>query len=267
MSAFYDPKLQEKLRFLQKQNQKKCQIAIWRCLVVAGLIVSSLVMISTPYWKIKSPAQINLEEDIALNRSTIHSLLKLNYPQLLWTIPSHQLSNNLTSIPPIVDAIVTKQMFPPQIKVRLQERIPVAMALSQGKIGFLDADGVWLEANYYSYGGSRPGESEQNFSLPKLKVINFRPQYSHIWSEIYRLLAIYPRIELLELRWDEAAHIYLKTNIGRVYLGADSSILSQQFQVLARFPELSAQENLIGVEYLDLSNPKIPFIQKYTGVQ
>lgn len=267
MSAFYDPKLQEKLLFLQKQNQKRSQISLWRCLIVAGIIAGCIAMITTPYWKIKSNAQIIMEEDIALNKSRIHSLLKLNYPQLLWTIPSHQLSSNLKAIPPIVDAIVTKQMFPPQIKVKLQERIPVAMVLSQGKIGFLDADGVWLDAYYYSTGETISGEGEQNSSLPQLKVINFRPQYKDSWAEIYRLLAIYSGIELQELRWDEAAHIYLKTNIGQVYLGGNSSLLSEQFQVLARFPELSTQKNLTKVEYLDLSNPKIPFIQKYTWMQ
>jgi len=119
-----------------------------------------------------------------------------------------------------------------------------------------------LEAKFYDY-----SEDNQNFSLPQLKVINFQTQYSDTWSEIYRLLTMYPGIELLEVRWDEVAHLYLKTNIGKVYLGSDRSLLAQQFQVLARFPELSTQENLSGVEYLDLTNPKIPFIQTYTEVK
>ena len=262
MSSFYDPKLKQKLFFLQHQNRQRLRISIWRCWVVSSLVVSSVAIITSTYWQIKKPSQVVLEEDIFVAESTIYSLLKLNYPQWLWTIPSHQLSNNLKSIPPILDAMVTKQMFPPQMKVRLQERVPVATALSQGKIGFLDADGVWLEAKFYRY-----SEDNQNFSLPQLKVINFQTQYRDTWSEIYRLLTMYPGIELLEVRWDEVAHLYLKTNIAKVYLGGDRSLLEQQFQVLARFPELSTQENLTGVEYLDLSNPNIPFIQRYTEVQ
>ncbi len=262
MSSFYDPKLKQKLFFLQQQNRKRLRISLWRCGIVSSLVASSVAMITSSYCQIKKPSQVVLEEDTIVAESTIYSLLKLNYPQWLWTIPSHQLSNNLKSIPPILDAMVTKQMFPPQMRVRLQERVPVATALSQGKIGFLDADGVWLEAKFYDY-----SEDNQNFSLPQLKVINFQTQYSDTWSEIYRLLTMYPGIELLEVRWDEVAHLYLKTNIGKVYLGSDRSLLAQQFQVLARFPELSTQENLSGVEYLDLTNPKIPFIQTYTEVK
>ena len=262
MSSFYDPKLQQKLLLLQQQNRKLLRIAIWRCLIVSSFVASGLAIISSSYWQIKNSSQVVLEEDIIVADSTIYSLLKLNYPQCIWTIPSHQLSENLKSITPIVDAMVTKQMFPPQMKVRLQERVPVATVWAQGKIGFLDADGVWLEANFYRY-----SEENQNFSLPQLKVINFQTQYREAWSEIYRLLARYPGIELSEVRWDEVAHLYLKTNIGQVYLGSDQSLLAQQFQVLARFPELSTQEQLQGVEYLDLSNPEIPFIQKYTLVQ
>lgn len=262
MSALYDPKLQQKLLLLQRQNRQRIQISFWRCLLVSSFVTIFLGMMILPYWKIKDSSQIILEEDITVAKSTIYSLLKLNYPQWLWTIPSHQLGDNLQEIPPIVDAVVTKQMFPPQIKVSLQERIPVASALSQGKIGFLDADGIWLDAHFYP-----DSKDSQNFSLPQLKVINFQTQYRDIWAEIYRLSALYPKIELLEIRWDEVAHLYLKTNIGKIYLGSDSSLLPQQFQVLARFPELSTQKHISGVDYLDLSNPKNPFIQGYTEVQ
>ena len=262
MSAFYDSKLQQKLSLLQQQNRKRVQISLWRCLLVGGLVTSGFAMMVSPYWKIKNSSQIILEEDIQVTKSTIYSLLELDYPQWLWAIPSNQLSDNLKSIPPIADAVVTKQIFPPQMKVSLQERIPVATALSEGKIGFLDADGVWLDANFY-----RHDKDSQNFSLPSVKVINFQTKYREIWAEIYRLSARYPVIELKELRWDEVEHLYLKTNIGKVYLGSDSSLLAQQFQVLARFPQLSTQKNLTEVDYLDLSNPKIPFIQQYTRVK
>ena len=262
MSSFYDPQLKQKLSLLQQQKRRLSQIAIWRCLLVSSLVMSSCAIITSSYWQIKNTSQVVLEEDIIVADSTIHSLLKLHYPQRIWTIPSNQLSHNLKSITPILDAMVTKQMFPPQMKVRLQERVPVATALSQGKIGFLDADGVWLDTNFYL-----DSDNDQDFSPPQLKVINFQTQYRDTWSEIYRLLARYPGIELLEVRWDEVDHLYLKTNIGKVYLGSDTSLLAEQIQVLARFPELSTQENLTGVEYLDLSNPEIPFIKSYAPVK
>ena len=183
ISSLYDPKLQQKLLLLQQQNRKLLRIAIWRCLIVSSLVATCLAIVFSPHWQIKNSSQVVLEEDIIVADSTIYSLLKLNYPQWIWTIPSHQLSENLKSITPIVDAMVTKQMFPPQMKVRLQERVPVATVWSQGKIGFLDAEGVWLEANFYRY-----SEDNQHFSLPQLKVINFQPQYREAWSEIYRFL-------------------------------------------------------------------------------
>ena len=262
MSSFHDPILRQKLLLLQQKNRQRSRIALWRCWLVTSLVASSVAIIASTYWQIKKPAQVIFEEDIFVAESTIYSLLKLNYPQWLWTILSHELSDNLKSIPPIVDAMVTKQMLPPQIKVRLQERVPVAVAFSEGKIGFLDSDGVWLDAKFYRYSREQP-----NLNLPQLKVINFQASYQETWSEIYRLSAMYQEIELSEVRWDETAHLYLKTNIGKIYLGSDRSLLPQQFQALARFPELATSEHLAAIEYLDLSNPKIPFIQRYSEVQ
>ncbi|MGK7895881.1 MAG: cell division protein FtsQ/DivIB [Xenococcus sp. (in: cyanobacteria)] len=262
MSASYDPKLQQKFLLLQRKKRQRVQISLWRSLLVSSFVTISLGLMILPYWQIKNASQIILEEDITVAKSTIYSLLNLNYPQWLWTIPNHQLANNLKSISPIVDAVVTKQMFPPRMTVRLQERLPVASALSEGKIGFLDADGIWLDAHFY-----RISQDKQTFALPPIKVINFKTQYRDTWAEIYRLAARYQEIELLELRWDESAHLYLKTNIGKIYLGSDSSLLPQQFQVLARFPKLSTQENITGIKYLDLSNPKNPFIQSYSQVE
>ncbi len=265
MSASYDPKLQQKLLLLQRQNRQRVQISIWRSLLVSSFVTISVGLMILPYWQIKNSSGIIHEDDTIVAKSTIYSLLKLNYPQWLWTIPNHQLANNLKSISPIVDAVVTKQMFPPRMTVRLQERLPVASALSEGKMGFLDSEGIWLDAHFYS--NSSQIQDQQNFVLPPIKVINFQPQYRDTWAEIYRLSARYREIELLEVRWEETAHLYLKTNIGKIYLGSDSSLLSQQFQVLARFPKLSTQENISGIEYLDLSNPKNPFIQSYSKLQ
>ena len=76
MSSFYDPKLKQKLFFLQQQNRKRLRISIWRCWVVGTLVASSVAIITSPYWQIKKNSQVVLAEDIIVAESTIYSLLK-----------------------------------------------------------------------------------------------------------------------------------------------------------------------------------------------
>ena len=75
---------------------------------------------------------------------------------------------------PIARARISRQLFPPSLKISITERRPVAITQLKGKVGTPDSQNMgWLDA----YGNWIPLESfsalERTESLPTLKVIGF----------------------------------------------------------------------------------------------
>ncbi len=256
MTASSARQLQRKLSRLQQQNQKYLFLALWRSLIVTSLAGGLLWMISLPYWQIAHKSQIQIEGDRLVSENTIHSLINFSYPQFIWTIHSQKLVQKLESTPAILAARVTKQIMPPRLTISLQERNPVALALSQGKVGFLDEKGNWIEEQFY-------GEINSGFPLPKLKVVNFQPYHRNSWVEIYRFLQIYSTVKVDEVIWDRANNLFLKTEIGTVYFGSNLSHLEKKFKVLVRLKNLPTYLERSKIAYIDLSDPDFNLIQKY----
>lgn len=256
MSAFPPPQLKYKLAVVEKQAQRLSRLAIWRSCMVMSCAISLFSIALLPYWQIKHQYQVQIRGDKLVAKDTIHTFLKLSYPQFIWTIHGANLTEKIESIPAIAAAKVTKQIIPPRLIISLQERVPVALALSYGKVGFLDGKGQWISQEFY-------GNMNANFPLPKLKVVNFQPQYRDSWSEIYQLISLYPGLKINEVRWDQSDSLFLKTGLGTVYLGSDLSRLKKQFDVMARLKNLSAQFERSKIVYIDVSNPDLNLIQKY----
>ncbi|HHP7231576.1 MAG TPA: cell division protein FtsQ/DivIB [Xenococcaceae cyanobacterium] len=258
MAAPSFPQLESKIALLKQQQHKLRQRFLWRSLLVSSLAGSILAFAIIPHGKIKDPSQVQIKGTPLVAKTTIHHLLNIQYPEFIWQIPTQQLNQNLESIPPIVNARVNKQLFPPALQVFLAERSPVAVAISGSgtSLGFLDAQGVWLDPKYYEANGTK-------IALSELRVINFQPSYDTVWSEIYRLIQTYPSIKISEVRWDNSRNLYLKSELGTVYLGSDMSRLSEQFVAIGSLKNLPKHLKMSEIYYIDLTNPEQYSIQKY----
>ncbi|GAB4229603.1 MAG: FtsQ-type POTRA domain-containing protein [Stanieria sp.] len=256
MAVFSSPKLKHKFFLLQQQKKRETFHYFWRSILVSCLTGSLLWCATLPEWKIQRPEQIEIEGNLLVTEDTIHALLSLSYPQYIWAIPTKKLSENLESITPITSAKVTRQIFPSRLKILLQERKPVALTLAPGQVGFLDAQGIWIPANFYS-------QSATNFSLPTIKVVDFKPEYRSAWVEIYRLITLYNRVKIFEVRWQESHKLVLQTELGTVYFGSPSFRLEDKFKVLAQLKNLPDYVKGSSVAYIDLTNPDIRLIEKY----
>jgi cell division protein FtsQ len=256
MAVFSSPKLKQKLSLLQQQKKREAFHYFWRSLLVSCLTASFLWCLTLPEWKIKQPEQVEIEGNHLVTEDTIRVLIALSYPQNIWAIPTKKISQNLESIPPIITAKVTRQILPARLLISLQERKPVAIALSESKVGFLDAQGIWIPPDFYS-------KLAENLDLPTLKVVNFQPNYSATWTELYRLISIYDRVKIFEVRWQEANNLVLQTELGRVYFGSPSFRLEDKFKVLAQLKNLPNYVKGSSVAHIDLTNPDIRLIEKY----
>ena len=257
MSLSYSPKLQQKLSLLKKQKKQQLYSALWRSLFISSLAATLFWLISLPYWQIKHKSQVKITGNHTVTKDTIYSLLALSYPQFIWSIPTKKLSQTLESAPPILTARVNRQILPPIITISLQEKVPVAIALSKGKVGFLDDRGSWIPRQFYQ-------NTTNNFSPFTLRVINFQPQYAHYWAEVYKLINLYSDIDIFEVNWQDSENLRLKTELGMVYLGSPRFRLADKFAALASLQNLPAYLNQSQIDHIDLSNPDVRLVEKYS---
>ncbi|MDJ0573208.1 MAG: FtsQ-type POTRA domain-containing protein [Pleurocapsa sp. MO_192.B19] len=256
MSAFPPPKLKYKLALVNIQEQRLLRIAFWRSCLVMLCAVSLCLMTTSSYWQIKDRSQIQISGEKLASKNTVYTALNFAYPQFIWTVNGLDLTQKIESIPSIATAKLNKQLIPPALIISLQEKVPVALASSQGKVGFLDSEGEWIAQEFYA-------NIDVDFSLPKLKVINYQPQYQQFWNSIYQLISLYPELQINQLQWNQAGNLFLYTKLGKVFLGSDLSRLKEQFKIMLKLQNLPNYLERSQVAYIDLSNPDLNLIQKY----
>ena len=255
MKSFPPSQLKYQLASIKIQNRRLARIALWRSSFLIGCALGIGLVANLPIWKINGRSQIKIDGSQLVSKETVYDALKIVYPQLVWTIDGLALTRQVEAIPSIEFATANRQLVPPQITISLQEKIPVAVATSEGKIGFLNAAGEWIDRQFYANIGAS--------SLPKLKVIDYKTQFRDRWQEIYQLITLYPELQINELELQQSGNVFLNTKLGRVFLGAKSSHIKRQFEIMARLENLPKQLDRSEIAYLDLSNPEAILIQKY----
>ena len=247
-------KLIKEQKLLEVERKTQSWQMTWRAFVSSCLALSLFLLIILPEWLITKNAQIQVVGNHLVSNQTIYELLSLSYPRSIWQIPTHQLSKGLESTPPIVAAKITRQLFPLRLIVALEERLPVALAVKESKVGFLDNQGIWVEKSFYQ-------NLQQSSRSPTLKVIAFNEQYRSQWQELYHLITN-QSIEFFEVNWQDPNNLIVKTELGTVYLGSCSSELLKKFMVLDRLRDLPKRFNTSEIVYIDISNPESPVIQR-----
>ncbi|MEM0981581.1 MAG: FtsQ-type POTRA domain-containing protein, partial [Cyanobacteria bacterium P01_H01_bin.58] len=204
-----------------------------------------------------------------LSDAAIRALLPLNYPQPLLEVKPEQLAEALQNQAPVMEVAVTRELFPPRLQVRLQERRPIALTVPTHPPsdstptrldtpthtpGLLDAQGFWLPQ-------ARFVEVEPQFELPTLQVRGFQPEYQPQWQSLYPSLLASP-IKVSEVDWRTPSNMILHTEIGVVHLGVYTPpTFKAQLAALDRLRSLAQTDGAPDVEYIDLSNPQNPTVK------
>ena len=256
MAAFPPPQLQYQLALIKVQKQRLDKISLWRSSLIITLAMSLGWAATLPYWKIKHPNQIKISGQKLVGEDSVRSAIDFDYPQFIGTVNGLDISGRIESIPSIAVAKVNKQIIPPHLIISLQEKDPVAIATSEGQVGFLNAEGEWISQQFYTNIGSKT-------SLPNLKVINYRSEYRTQWHQIYQLISLYPELKINEIQWQKSGGLFVQTKIGKVFLGFDSSRLEEQFKTMVKLDNLPSHSESSEIAYIDLSNLEIKLIQKY----
>ncbi|ACK73377.1 Polypeptide-transport-associated domain protein FtsQ-type [Gloeothece citriformis PCC 7424] len=252
--AFDSPRnLKNRRQELLSQRRWQAVQKLWRFLSISAMAGGLCWVMATPSWEIKEDKQVEIKGNQLMSVEKIRTLLSLSYPQSLWQLEAHQLETNLETLPPIADAVVTRQIFPTTLTVQVQERQPVAVAFSSQGVGFLDEGGIFIPENFYSQ------QSSHLKQLP-LKITGYETQYQSYWKELYPLIRYSP-IKISEVDWRNPSNIVLKTELGMVHCGAYTSEFSEKIKVLAKMKKLTSKVPSNRIVYIDITNPQAPTVK------
>jgi cell division protein FtsQ len=254
--------LAQRRKKLRQRRRIKIIQRIWQTIAVSALASSLLWVTVQPTWVIKTNKDIEISGNQLLKDEFVREHLLLPYPQSLWRIEPSKIATSLEKMPAIAHANVTRRLFPPGLIVEVKERIPVAIALKSDKnadatkktiLGLIDTTGILMPIEAYQ-------SAHANLKLPTLKIIGSVEQYRGFWTQLYQTLS-QSSLKVSEIDCQDPTNIILKTELGKVYLGAISPQLPEQIKVLTQMRHLPARVNTNQIEYIDLKNPGAPFLQ------
>jgi cell division protein FtsQ len=117
----------QRRRQLRWQARQRFWITIWRTVAIAGFALVLLWMTTLPQWVLHYPSQVTIRGNQYLSSESVLALLPLKPKQVLWQIHPQEIAQVLSNRAPIQSATVTRQLFPTQLIVEVQDRPPVAI--------------------------------------------------------------------------------------------------------------------------------------------
>lgn len=246
--------LKNRRQTLRSQRRLKGWQSVWRFSVLCGLTGGLLWLMSRPEWAIRDQSQVHVSGNKLLSSAQLYKLVPITYPQSIWQLSTQELGKKMETIPPLAKVEVTRQLFPAQISIVVQERQPIAVATSDQGKGFLDKDGTFIAQSFYKT--ILPGTN-----LPKLpQFLGFSQQYKKFWQQNYPLINA-SSIKITTIDGRNPSNLILLTEIGNVHLGSDAAQLPQQLKVLGQMKKLPSRVPTNRIAYIDLSNSAYPSIR------
>lgn len=289
ISSVSQSELTDRRQTLRRHRRWRTLQTLWQILAMGSLAGGLIWGLSLLDWTLQDPGQVTIEGNEVLADNTIRSVLPIRYPQSLLTLQPQAIAHHLESEAPIADATVVRQLFPPRLIVRIQERYPVAIAYladgtspsseratsvppnsgqpnvgqpntrqSSQQVALLDEEGAWIP--YEQYVALKPTQG-----LPQLKILGMREEYRNQWSTLYQYVSRSP-VKISQIDWRDPGNLILKTELGIVYFGAYSDRFSGQLRILDQMRELPDQVSLDQIAYIDLRNPEVPLIEMSESV-
>jgi cell division protein FtsQ len=246
--------------------------------------------------------QVKVEGNQFLSAQTIRSLLPIKYPQSIFRTQPSVIAATLKQKAPIIEASVDRQIFPPGLTVRIQERTPVAQLVdpdvmaankevSKSEAGKNEASKAGKAEGKPDASKTAPKESQplglkghdlidesgvvipieslnalnQTLKLPTLKILGRIEVIRPQWVACYQFLRSSP-VRIQQIDWRNPTNLVVTAETGTIYLGPYGPDFGRQLRAIESMRRIS--EKLPGeqIDYIDLKNPDKPAIHK-TGVK
>lgn len=268
---------------LKRQRRVRFWQTVWRTGAILGLTVTLGWGLNQPEWKVRSLEQVTILGHSQVSTETLQALLPITYPSSLIQIQPQAIAQQLTTKAHIETVTVSRQLFPPQVSIVVQERLPVAKTtcnqcvlstlntqqFKPSNTWLIDATGVPLPLSSY------PALSRTQ-SLPELSLKGFlkRPQTSTQANNIVDIdkslkkqwQAAFPQLhqsplKIREVDWQDPNNLKITTELGLIHLGKFSNKLKLQLQVLDKMRSLASDIDIKTLNYIDVSDPEHPILE------
>ncbi|BAQ60142.1 cell division protein FtsQ [Geminocystis sp. NIES-3708] len=250
------------------KNQRRWEnfLASSRSLMIMSLTGVVFWVLTLPHWVIKDSQQINLQGNDLLSDEELRSLIPLEYPQSLLKLSTSKLTEDLQKKVPLANIVVTRELLPPSLTLKVKEKKPVAIAfatvvspktkkLEFKKIGYVDMDGIFVSSDVYQK------LQKKTELLPNLKILGTPQVYLPYWQDLYRLIN-QSTVKITEIDWQNPTNLVLNTELGKVHIGAYNSNFPQQLMVLEKLKIITSKIPKERIIYIDLTDPEIPSIKE-----
>lgn len=253
---------------LRAKRRIKVYQAIWRSLAITSLAAGTVWLATSPIWLINRSDQIEVSDNHLLNDQIIQDLLPVPYPQSLLKVQPDDLAASLETHAPIKSATVSRRLIPPGLKVRVVERVPVAVAVPNTtrpvkaipsqpapfkELGLIDAEGYWMPRNSFQDLGV-------SISALPLSVRGMHPGYEASWQMIFQSVQRSP-VKIMAIDWTRPSNLILHSELGAVHLGPYGPRFDDQMAALDRLRSISTQINPEKISFIDLHDPNNPVVE------
>jgi cell division protein FtsQ len=256
--------LTQRRKLLRRQRRAVRWRSWLRFMVVASFAGLALWSLRQPVWVIRDANQLRVEGNQFLSVQTIRNLVPIKYPQSIFRTQPEAIAATLKQRAPLSYAQVDRQLFPPELIVRVREQTPVAAVHSKSEKGGQPT--AQADALLDAQGNIIPIESfqslEQGLQLPQLRVLGDPKEYNQYWATLYQRLQ-QSGVPIQQIDWREPSNLILTTEVGVMHLGAyRAPIFAQQLRAIGGLKGLTKTVPANQINYIDLRNPNAPALQK-----
>lgn len=285
---------------LKRQRRSQFLKKTWRTTAILSLTLGLGWLFNKPGWQIKKASQVEISGNSQLSTQTLETFLPLAFPTSLLRVRPADIKTMLEQNTHADEVLVYRQLFPPRIIVRIQERPPVALTtcpncllVSQRSasaqpitIGpadqwLIDDRGIALpSASYPKLGQTlkapdlvlsgylKPLDAQRAKAI-SLKNVAGQPTPTLValdsgtqneWQALYSPLRSSP-VKIQQVDWQKNNNLNLKTELGMVQFGLFSARFSEQLKALDRMRALPQTVDAKNIKFINLENPKNPVVE------
>jgi cell division protein FtsQ len=261
--------LTQRRKLLRRQRRALRWRSALRFMVVASFAGLALWSLRQPVWVIRDANQLRVEGNQFLSVQTIRNLVPIKYPQSIFRTQPEAIAATLRQKAPLSYAEVNRQLFPPELIVRVREQTPVAAVHSKSEKGGQPT--AQADALLDAQGNIIPIESfqslEQGLQLPQLRVLGDPKEYHQHWATLYQRLQ-QSAVTIQQIDWRDGSNLIVTTEVGVMHLGSyRAPVFGQQLRAIGGLKGLTKTVPASQINYIDLRNPNAPALQKKAALR
>ena len=248
----YKPRSTKKASIIFKY--KKFLVEIWQLIFFSSTSIFLIIIFSNQAWRPISFDQTKITGLSGLTRNDIKENTSIFYPKNLLELNPKELEYYLINKLPIKDASVIRKFFPPEIRINIIEREPIAFAnrffSNNIEKGMIDIEGHWIPLQFVN-------KSKKN--KIKLSIENWNPNKKNDIIFLIKNRNIL-KSPLKKIKINAFQEISIETeHFKTVLLGSNTDSLIEQINKLNQLQK-SLPNLLINtkVQILDLKDPSKP---------